>query len=175
MTLINSEYGKRGGSEMLQVIKRDGTKVPFDKHKIAVAIEKAEHSFNLYLSRDARYYTQTQEMLFELSELKNNIIGYKEEIAMAVTDLERRCREYEEMEREAYLKKLEQQRLNLEMQKIQEQRRAREQREREIRMKEQADLRRKQNEKRKKAEDKKENKGSATSTTRRLPPILMRK
>lgn len=44
MTLINSEYGKRGGSEMLQVIKRDGTKVPFDKHKIAVAIEKAEHS-----------------------------------------------------------------------------------------------------------------------------------
>ena len=38
MTLINSEYGKRGGSEMLQVIKRDGTKVPFDKHKIAVAI-----------------------------------------------------------------------------------------------------------------------------------------
>ncbi|MBS6149022.1 MAG: hypothetical protein KH619_06045, partial [Veillonella sp.] len=29
---------------MLQVIKRDGTKVPFDKHKIAVAIEKAEHS-----------------------------------------------------------------------------------------------------------------------------------
>ena len=27
MTLINSEYGKRGGSEMLQVIKRDGTKV----------------------------------------------------------------------------------------------------------------------------------------------------
>ena len=40
MTLINSEYGKRGGSEMLQVIKRDGTKVPFDKHKIAVAIER---------------------------------------------------------------------------------------------------------------------------------------
>ena len=29
---------------MLQVIKRDGTKVPFDKHKIALAIEKAEHS-----------------------------------------------------------------------------------------------------------------------------------
>lgn len=142
---------------------------------LTTKIEKAEHSFNLYLSRDARYYTQTQEMLFELSELKNNIIGYKEEIAMAVTDLERRCREYEEMEREAYLKNLEQQRLNLEMQKIQEQRRAREQREREIRMKEQADLRRKQNEKRKKAEDKKENKGSATSTTRRLPPILMRK
>ena len=44
MTLINSEYGKRGGSEMLQVFKRDGTKVPFDKHKIAVAIEKEEHS-----------------------------------------------------------------------------------------------------------------------------------
>ena len=29
---------------MLQVIKRDGTKVPFDKAKIAKAIEKAEHS-----------------------------------------------------------------------------------------------------------------------------------
>ena len=29
---------------MLQVIKRDGTKVPFDKNKIALAIEKAEHS-----------------------------------------------------------------------------------------------------------------------------------
>ena len=29
---------------MLQVIKRDGTKVSFDKHKIALAIEKAEHS-----------------------------------------------------------------------------------------------------------------------------------
>lgn len=29
---------------MLQVIKRDGTKVPFDKSKIAKAIEKAEHS-----------------------------------------------------------------------------------------------------------------------------------
>ena len=29
---------------MFQVIKRDGTKVPFDKNKIAFAIEKAEHS-----------------------------------------------------------------------------------------------------------------------------------
>lgn len=29
---------------MLEVIKRDGTKVPFDKSKIAVAIEKAMNS-----------------------------------------------------------------------------------------------------------------------------------
>ena len=29
---------------MLQVIKRDGTRAPFDKAKIAIAIEKAEHS-----------------------------------------------------------------------------------------------------------------------------------
>ena len=28
---------------MLEVIKRDGTKVPFDRKKIAVAIEKAMH------------------------------------------------------------------------------------------------------------------------------------
>ena len=29
---------------MLEVIKRDGTKVPFDRKKIAVAIEKAMNS-----------------------------------------------------------------------------------------------------------------------------------
>ena len=29
---------------MLQVIKRDGPRAPFDKAKIAIAIEKAEHS-----------------------------------------------------------------------------------------------------------------------------------
>ena len=137
--------------------------------------EKAEQCFNLYLNRDTRYYTQTQEMLFELSELKNNIIGYREEIAMAITDLERRCTEYEKMEREAYLRNIEQQRLNLEMQKIQEQKRAREQHEREIRMKKQEDLRHKKNEKRKKVEEKKDNKGTIISTIRKWSPIPVRK
>lgn len=127
---------------------------------LTTKIEKAEQSFNLYLSRDTRYYIQTQEMLFELSELKNSIIGYKKEIAMAITDLERRCSEYDKMEREAYLRELEQQRFNLEMQKIQEQKRAREQCEREIQMKRQADLRRKQNNKRKKVEEKVDNRWS---------------
>lgn len=127
---------------------------------LTTKIEKAEQSFNLYLSRDTRYYIQTQEMLFELSELKNSIIGYKKEIAMAITDLDRRCSEYDKMEREAYLRELEQQRLNLEMQKIQEQKRAREQREREIRMKRQADLSHKQNNKRKKVEEKVDNRWS---------------
>ena len=137
--------------------------------------DKAEQNFKLYLSRDTRYYTQTQEMLFGLSELKNNIIGYKEEIAMAINDLERRCTEYKRMEREAYLKDLEQQRLNLEMQKIQEQKRAREQREREIQMKKQEYLRRKQNEKSKKVEEKKENKGTTTSIIRKWSPDPVRK
>ena len=137
--------------------------------------EKAEQCFNLYLNRDTRYYTQTQEMLFELSELKNNIIGYREEIAMAITDLERRCTEYEKMEREAYLKNLEQQRLNLEMQKIQEQKRAREQHEREIRMKKEEYLRHKKNEKRKKVEKEKDNKGTTISTIRKWSPISVRK
>lgn len=130
-------------------------------------IEKSEQSFNVYLSRDTRYYTKAQEMLFDLSELKNNIIGYKEEIAMAITDLERRCTEFDKIEHEAYLKELEQKRLNIEMHKIQEQKLAREQHEREIRMKKEEYLRRKQKEKNKKVEDKKTKEKKATFHTDR--------
>lgn len=44
--IVGSFYGYilREEIRMLQVIKRDGTKVPFDKEKIAIAIEKAENS-----------------------------------------------------------------------------------------------------------------------------------
>lgn len=75
---------------MLQVIKRDGTKVPFDKNKIAVAIEKAEHSstglfepglaekiafeieaFAKTMNKDMTIYAIEDQVYYKLLENKN--------------------------------------------------------------------------------------------------------
>lgn len=75
---------------MLQVIKRDGSKVPFDKSKIAKAIEKAEHSstglyeeglaeriadeieaYAITLNKDMTIYAIEDQVYYKLLENKN--------------------------------------------------------------------------------------------------------
>lgn len=75
---------------MLQVIKRDGTKAPFDKSKIAKAIEKAEHSstglyeeglaeriadeieaYAITLNKDMTIYAIEDQVYYKLLENKN--------------------------------------------------------------------------------------------------------
>lgn len=75
---------------MLQVIKRDGSKAPFDKSKIAKAIEKAEHSstglyeeglaeriadeieaYAITLNKDMTIYAIEDQVYYKLLENKN--------------------------------------------------------------------------------------------------------
>ena len=94
---------------MLQVIKRDGTKVPFDKHKIAVAIEKAEHSstglyesglaeriadeieaYAIKLQKDMTIYAIEDQVYYKLIEYHNPATARAYEGYKAVQAFKRR-------------------------------------------------------------------------------------
>ena len=130
---------------------------------LSVMTDKAKSNFNIYLTRDTAYYAQTKEMLFYISERKNSLAGYKSEITMATANFERRCKEVEEMERQRYLRSLEEQRLALERRRLEEEKRKRELREWQLRMKKQEEQKREQSNK--KQESKEEN------TTKQNTPV----
>lgn len=94
---------------MLQVIKRDGTKVPFDKQKIALAIEKAEHSstglfeeglaqriadeieaYAVKLQKDMTIYAIEDQVYYKLIEYKNPATARAYEGYKAVQAFKRR-------------------------------------------------------------------------------------
>lgn len=129
---------------MLQLKKscsRNDRSIATDMRKelqfLSVKIDKAEQSLKSYIEQGQKYMKQANEILFEISESKNSLVGFEYEISMAVADLERRCAEYDKMEHEEYQRDLEIRRMDLERQKLEEQRRTREQRERELKYKQQ--------------------------------------
>lgn len=130
---------------------------------LTVMTDKAKYNFNIYLTRDTAYYAQTKEMLFYISERKNSLAGYKSEITTATANFERRCKEKEEMERQRYLRSLEEQRLALERRRLEEEKRKRELHEWQLRTKKQEEQKREQNNKKK--ESKEEN------TTKQNTPV----
>lgn len=94
---------------MLQVIKRDGTKVPFDKQKIALAIEKAEHSstglfeeglaqriadeieeYAVKLQKDMTIYAIEDQVYYKLIEYNNPATARAYEGYKAVQAFKRR-------------------------------------------------------------------------------------
>ena len=116
---------------------------------------KAEQAFQAYIkSGHTKYAAKANEMLYELSEMKSHTNGMESRVSRAIADLERRCAELDRIEKEEHNRWVEQQKINLEQQKLNEQRLAREQRNREIRMRQRADAERRQREARKREEEK---------------------
>ena len=116
---------------------------------------KAEEAFNAYLEiNHEKYAANAKEMLYELNEMKSQTVDIERRLNMALSELERRCVELEQKEREEHRRFIEQERLRVERQRLLEERLAREQREREI-QKRQAEKERQQREAKRREEEKK--------------------
>lgn len=102
--------------------------------RIKYEAKLATDSFRTYLAKDdKKYEEQTKEILYEIKDIEASVNRLDSRLSMAVADFEMRCIEADRRRQEEYDRQLEQRRIELEHQRLNAERVAREQKEREER------------------------------------------
>lgn len=91
----------------MHVIKRDGTRVPFDRNKVAIAIRKANYEINGYLSEDKiqRVVGEVRSFVYNkkeatVEEIQDEVISRLGTISIVVANVYSEYRETKKEERE---------------------------------------------------------------------------